>query len=151
MSLADAVATYLFNSQLLTRPDGRMLLVAPAEVRENARVDACLDSLLDSGGPIAEVLTFDLKQSMSNGGGPACLRLRVELTTAERAAVRANVFLDDALADALEDWIRRSYRDRLAPADLADPALLDESRRALDELSGILRLGSIYPFQRTER
>jgi succinylarginine dihydrolase len=151
VSLADAVATYLFNSQLLARPDGRMLLVAPAEVRENARVDACLDSLLESGGPIAEVLTFDLKQSMRNGGGPACLRLRVDLTTAERTAVRANVFLDDALADALEDWIRRNYRDLLEPGDLADPALLDESRRALDELSRILRLGSIYPFQRAAR
>ena len=85
---------------------------------------------------------------MRNGGGPACLRLRVELTDEERAAVRANVFLDDALADALEAWIRTHYRDRLAPGDLADPALLDESRRALDALSRLLRLGSVYPFQR---
>ena len=148
VGLADAVATYLFNSQLLVRPDGRLLLVAPAECRENARVDAYLDALLATGGPIAEVLTFDLKQSMKNGGGPACLRLRVALKPAERAAVRANVFLDDALAAALEQWIRSHYRDRLAPADLADPLLLDESRRALDRLSQLLQLGSVYPFQR---
>ena len=148
VSVADAVATYLFNSQLLTRPDGRLLLVAPAECRENARVDSFLGGLVASGGPIAEVLTFDLKQSMKNGGGPACLRLRVTLTSAERAAVRANVFLDDALAHALEQWIRDHYRDRLAPADLADPALLDESRRALDRLSQLLQIGSVYPFQR---
>jgi succinylarginine dihydrolase len=146
--LADAVATYLFNSQLLALPNDRMLLVAPAECRENARVDAYLDSLVSSGGPVAEVLKFDLKQSMKNGGGPACLRLRVALTDAERAAVRANVFLDDRLATALEQWIRGHYRDRLAPFDLADPQLLDESRRALDELSQLLRLGSVYPFQR---
>jgi succinylarginine dihydrolase len=62
--------------------------------------------------------------------------------------VRANVFLDDALAAALEQWIRSHYRDRLAPADLADPLLLDESRRALDRLSQLLQLGSVYPFQR---
>jgi len=148
VSLADAVATYLFNSQLLARPDGRMLLVAPAECRENARVDSYLNSLVASGGPIAEVLTIDLKQSMKNGGGPACLRLRMALTDAERAAVRANVFLDDPLASALEQWIRGHYRDRLAPSDLADPRLLDESRRALDELSQLLQLGSVYPFQR---
>jgi len=148
VSLADAVTTYLFNSQLLTRPDGRLLLVAPAECRENARVDACMSALVASGGPIAEVLTFDLKQSMKNGGGPACLRLRVALTPAERAAVRANVFLDDPLAVALEQWIREHYRDRLSPSDLADPLLLDESRRALDRLSQLLHIGSVYPFQR---
>jgi succinylarginine dihydrolase len=151
VSLADAVATYLFNSQLLVRPDGRFMLVAPAECRENARVDRYLATLVESGGPIAEVLTFDLKQSMRNGGGPACLRLRVTLTPAERAAVRANVFLDDSLATALEQWIRGHYRDRLAPADLADPMLLDESRRALDRLSQLLQVGSVYPFQREVR
>jgi succinylarginine dihydrolase len=148
VSLADAVATYLFNSQLLSRPDGRMLLVAPAECRENARVDAYLTALVASGGPIAEVLTFDLKQSMKNGGGPACLRLRVALTETEHAAIRANVFLDTSLAASLEQWIRDHYRDRLAPSDLADPLLLDESRRALETLSQLLQLGSVYPFQR---
>jgi len=148
VGLADAVATYLFNSQLLTRPDGRLLLVAPAECRENARVDTCLAALVASGGPIAEVLTFDLKQSMKNGGGPACLRLRVALTATERAAVHARVFLDDPLAASLDEWIRQHYRDRLSPSDLADPLLLDESRRALDELSQLLQLGSVYPFQR---
>jgi succinylarginine dihydrolase len=148
VSLADAIATYLFNSQLLTRADGRLLLVAPAECREHERVAGYLELLLASNGPIAEVLTFDLKQSMKNGGGPACLRLRVELTAQERAAVHANVFLDDALASALEAWIRRHYRDRLATADLGDPALLVESRCALDELSQLLRIGSVYQFQR---
>ena len=147
MSIDDAVATYLFNSQLLTRPDGRLLLVAPAEVRERASVAAYLDRLLARDGTIAEMITFDLRQSMRNGGGPACLRLRVALTADERAAVGARVFLDDALAAELDAWIRRHYRDRLAPADLGDPALLDESRRALDELTRILRLSSVYPFQ----
>ena len=145
--LADAVATYLFNSQLVDRAEGGLLLVAPSECRENTRVSAFLDGLLASGGPIREVVAFDLRQSMRNGGGPACLRLRVALTAGERAAVKANVFLDDALADALDAWIRRHYRDRLAPEDLADPALLDESRRALDEVTQLLRLGSVYPFQ----
>jgi succinylarginine dihydrolase len=147
VSVADAVATYLFNSQLLSRADDRMLLVAPAEVRANAAVRAYVDRLLASGVGIAELLTFDLKESMENGGGPACLRLRVPLTARERAAIGARVFLDDALAADLEDWIRRNYRDRLAVADLADPALLDESRRALDELTRILQLPSVYPFQ----
>lgn len=147
VTLADAVATYLFNSQLLPRTAGGMLLVAPMECREHTRVAAYLDRLTDGTGPIREVVTCDLRESMRNGGGPACLRLRVPLTGAERAAVTGNVFVDDALATALESWIHRGYRDRLAPTDLGDPALLDESQRALDELTQILRLPSIYAFQ----
>jgi succinylarginine dihydrolase len=148
LSVSDAVATYLFNSQLIRRAEGRFLLVAPAECNEHAGARALLDRLVSSNSPIAEIVTFDLRQSMQNGGGPACLRLRVALTPPERAAIRASVFLDAALADALEAWIRRHYRDRVTPHDLGDPALLDESRRALDELSTLLRLPAIYPFQR---
>jgi succinylarginine dihydrolase len=84
---------------------------------------------------------------MRNGGGPACLRLRITLTQAERAAIGARIWLDDALHAELTAWVERHYRDRLAPSDLADPALLDEGRTALDELSRMLRLGSVYPFQ----
>jgi succinylarginine dihydrolase len=147
VALDDAVGSYLFNSQLLQRADGRFALVAPAECRENARVAAYLDALLASNGPIVELFVFDLRQSMRNGGGPACLRLAVMLSGAERTALGARVVLDDRLAGDLDAWIRKHYRDRLAPADLGDPALLDESRRALDELTQLLRLPSIYPFQ----
>lgn len=147
VSLERAVATYLFNSQLIERADGGMLLVAPSECAEDIAVATLLERLVTGGGPIREVLTFDLKQSMQNGGGPACLRLRVALTPAERDAIRAPIWLDEALHAALVAWVERHYRDRLLPADLADPALLDESRRALDELSQLLGLGAVYPFQ----
>ena len=147
LPVADAVGTYLFNSQLLPREDGRFLLVAPAECRAHRATSELLDRLIADGTPVADVLTFDLRQSMRNGGGPACLRLRVPLTPEDRAAIAANVFLDDALDASLEAWIQRHYRDRLAPADLRDPALLDESRRALDELTQMLRLPAVYPFQ----
>ena len=147
VSFERAVATYLFNSQLLVRPAGGMLLVAPSECREDAAIAALLDRLTSSAGPIREVLAFDLRQSMRNGGGPACLRLRVALTDAERASIGARVWLDNALHAELVAWVHRHYRDRLAPGDLADPALLNECRAALDELSRMLRLGSVYPFQ----
>ena len=147
LPLADAVATYLFNSQLIGRSDGRFLLVAPAECRAHRAASEVLERLTAGDSPIAEVLTFDLRQSMRNGGGPACLRLRVPLTSVERAAIRPNVILDDDLAASLESWIRQNYRDRLESADLRDPALLDESRRALDELTRLLELPAVYPFQ----
>lgn len=148
VSVADAVTSYLFNSQLLTRPDGRDVLVVPQECRENPRVAAYLDDLIVNAGPIDEVLVFELRESMKNGGGPACLRLRVVLNEAERQAVAPGVWIDDALFGRLDAWIGKHYRDRLAPSDLADPKLLDESRTALDELTQILGLGSLYDFQR---
>ncbi len=142
-----AVASYLFNSQLLSRADGRMLLVAPEECRNDIRVREYLDSLLSLGGPIAQVLSFDLKQSMKNGGGPACLRLRVVLDEEEARAAAPGVWLTDALHARLVAWVEKHYRDRLTVVDLADPCLLVESRSALDELTRILGLGAIYPFQ----
>jgi succinylarginine dihydrolase len=148
VSVGDAVSSYLFNSQLLTRPTGGDVLVVPQESRENPRVAAYLDDLASGAGPIGEVLVFDLRESMKNGGGPACLRLRVVLNEAERQAVKPGVWIDDALFARLDAWIGKHYRDRLAPADLADPKLLDESRTALDELTQILGLGSLYDFQR---
>ncbi|WP_374402194.1 N-succinylarginine dihydrolase [Niveibacterium sp.] len=147
VSVADAVSTYLFNSQLLSRADGRMLLVVPDECQRNERVWAYLQGLLASGGPIAEVAVFDLKQSMKNGGGPACLRLRVVLNEAELAAVAPGVWINDGLYARLTDWVTRHYRDRLAVADLADPQLQGECRTALDELTRILGIGPVYPFQ----
>ncbi|PXW27104.1 N-succinylarginine dihydrolase [Paraburkholderia caballeronis] len=148
VSVADAVSSYLFNSQLLSRAEGSQVLVVPQECRENPWVAIYLDDLVAKPGPIGEVLAFDLRESMKNGGGPACLRLRVVLNDAERAAVAPGVWIDDKLFERLDAWIERHYRDRLAPADLADPALLDESRTALDELTQILGLGSLYDFQR---
>ena len=90
---------------------------------------------------------FDLKQSMQNGGGPACLRLRVALNETELAAVNPGVIMTAPLYDTLTQWVSKHYRDALRESDLADPQLLLECRTALDELTQILKLGSVYPFQ----
>lgn len=147
VSVKDAVQSYLFNSQLLTRTDGSMLLLVPEECRSNERVWAYLQKLLAQNTPIRDVLVMDLRESMRNGGGPACLRLRVELTAQELAAVNPASLMNDALYLRLSAWVEKHYRDQLGEADLGDPVLLDESRAALDELTQILALGSVYPFQ----
>lgn len=142
----DAVQSYLFNSQLLNTPDG-MLLAVPGECRKVASVSRYLDQLVAAGGPVTAVEVFDVTQSMRNGGGPACLRLRVVLNDAELQAMHRGVILTDDLYERLTTWVEAHYRDKLARGDLADPMLLDEVRKALDELTGILGLGSIYDFQ----
>lgn len=142
--VADAVASYLFNSQLLSKPDGRMALVVPHECRENAAVSRYLAGLVASGGPIDELVEFDLRQSMRNGGGPACLRLRVVLTDDEAAAMHQGVIMTEPLYAALVSWVERHYRDRVEPKDLADPQLAIECATALEELTRILGLPGLY-------
>jgi len=148
LPLADAVASYLFNSQLVSLPAGGMALICPAECRELPAASRWLDGLLVGDNPVVAVHPVAVRQSMANGGGPACLRLRVVVDADSLADVHPGVIATPARLDALEDWVRRHYRDRLAPADLADPALLDESRRALDEVSRLLDLPGLYGFQR---
>jgi succinylarginine dihydrolase len=149
LPLDEAVSTYLFNSQLLSRPEGQMMLLCPAECQASDMARATLESIRDTDdNPIRDVQYVDVRESMRNGGGPACLRLRVVLTEPQQAAVSPGVWLTDELADALDDWIDRHYRDELRPADLADPALLRESRQALDRLTQLLDIGSVYDFQR---
>lgn len=147
VSVDDAVRTYLFNSQLVTLNDGSMAIIAPGECEENERVKSYLDELVTQETPIKQVKIYDVKQSMRNGGGPACLRQRVVLNDTELAATNPNVLMSDDLFNTLNAWVDKHYRDELTEQDLADPQLLIESRTALDELTQILQLGSVYPFQ----
>ena len=150
LPMDDLVKSYLFNSQLLVLPgEDRLVLLAPGETRDNPHAHAAAQGLASSNGPIGRVEYVDVRQSMRNGGGPACLRLRVVLTDAELAATNPGQRFDAALHARLNAWAEHRYRDRLAPADLADPSLIGESREALDELTMILGLGGdFYPFQR---
>jgi len=147
VSIEDAVTTYLFNSQLLTKKDGKMLIVVPEESQRNLRVWRYLNELIAGDNPIDEMRVFDLRESMCNGGGPACLRLRVVLNQSELTATNQHALLNDGLYHSLTNWVNNHYRDRVTEADLADPSLLMENRTALDELTKIMHLGSIYSFQ----
>jgi succinylarginine dihydrolase len=146
--LGDAISSYLFNSQLISLPDGSMAMICPTECRETASSWAFLDRLTEMETPIKSVHFVDVRQSMKNGGGPACLRLRVVLTEPEIQKAAQGVLLTVELYEKLAAWVNRHYRESLAPADLADPLLLTESRAALDELTKLLGLGTLYDFQR---
>jgi succinylarginine dihydrolase len=149
VSLENAIQSYLFNSQLVNLPNSEdMTLILPMESRENPAVYNYLLDLIEQDTPIKNLEFVDVRQSMRNGGGPACLRLRVVLTEQELARVNANFILDDQLFSRLNRWVDKHYRDELRASDLADPDLLDESRAALDELTQIMDIGSFYSFQR---
>lgn len=148
VSIDDAVKTYMFNTQIVTLNENDMAIIAPMHCKNNVRVNEYLQSLIADKNPINHIKYFDVNESMKNGGGPACLRLRVALSEQELAAVNPNCILTDTLYTRLVDWVNTHYRDKLTLEDLRDPQLLLESRTALDELSQILSIGSVYQFQK---
>ncbi|KPP91486.1 N-succinylarginine dihydrolase [Erythrobacter sp. HL-111] len=120
VSLAEAIRTYLFNAQLLTLPDGAMALIVPEECRESASVWAWCEEMVAANGPIRDVVPVDVRQSMANGGGPACLRLRV---VCDPATVDPRFLLDERKADRIDRVIREKWPEQIDPADLGSDAL----------------------------
>lgn len=148
--IKDAIKSYLFNSMLVQMPgEDRLTLIAPLETQELESTRLYCEHLTSGNGAIGSVNFVDVRQSMQNGGGPACLRLRVVLSEAEWGQVNSGQVFTSSLHKDLSDWVNKHYRDELNPGDVADPLLLDESFAALDELTKIMKLGeSFYPFQR---
>lgn len=144
LPLADAVKSYFFNAQLLELEDGRMAIVAPSECGGNARARAVLEQLSGGNGPIAQLHYRDVRDSMRNGGGPACLRLRVVMNAREAAAIHPGVVLTDPQYAALTAWVGRYYRDRLCFDDLRDPAFIIELNEAYSALEVLLGMPGLY-------
>src|SRR5688572_5125148 len=116
--IGDAIRSYLFNSQLVTLPDGTMTLVAPTECRETPSVAAWIGRHLASNGAIRRVEYVDVRQSMANGGGPACLRLRV---ACDPATVDPRFLVDHDKLDLLAEVVSRTWPEEIAIADLQSP------------------------------
>ncbi len=141
VSLAEAIRTYLFNAQLITLTSGAMVLIVPSECLDSGPVSAWFDAMLAGNGPIRQVLPVDVRQSMANGGGPACLRLRV---ACDPATVDPRFLLDAGKADRIERAIGAHWPERIDPADLGRPVLAETvvaARQALLEALDLAELG----------
>jgi len=140
VSLADAVQSYLFNAQLVTLPSGEMALILPTEAQANPRVWGWLEEHVAGNGPIRQLVPVDVRQSMANGGGPACLRLRV---VADPATVDPRFIADEAKLDRIAEVVARHWPEAIAPADLGKPELVDQvqgARAALLRACDLLEL-----------
>jgi succinylarginine dihydrolase len=141
VTLQEAIRTYLFNAQLLTLPDGSMALIVPEECRESASVWAYCESMMAGNGPIRQVIPVDVRQSMANGGGPACLRLRV---VCDPATVDPRFLLDEAKADRIEEVIGRTWPEQIDPADIGSEALAAQVIAARAALLTVLELEELH-------
>lgn len=139
VTLKQAVRTYLFNSQLVTLPDGRMALVLPTEVEGEPAARAEVDRILaDGDNPIDRAIFVDVRESMCNGGGPACLRLRVPMSRRAAAGVAPAFILDEGRLDRLARLVETHWPERIAPGDLVDPALWSAAFAAHDALEAFI-------------
>ena len=138
--LADAVKSYLFNAQLVTPPDGQPTLIVPNEARETASVWSWIERHLASNGPIRRVEVVDVRQSMANGGGPACLRLRV---VADPATVDPRFMVDEAKLDAIAGIVSSHWPEQIHHDDLQQPALVADVERARAALLDRLGLSEL--------
>ena len=138
--LADAIRSYLFNAQLVTPPDGQPTLIVPEEAREIPSVWNWIERHVAGNGPIRRVEVVDVRQSMANGGGPACLRLRV---VADPATVDPRFMVDEAKLDAIANVIAREWPEHIQADELQQPALIDRIERARAALLKLLDLAEL--------
>ena len=140
VTLEEAIRTYLFNAQLVTLPTGEMALVVPSECQESASVWSWCERMLASNGPIRHVIPVDVRQSMANGGGPACLRLRV---VADPATVDARFLLDEAKAERIEAVIAQMWPETIQPDEIGTEALAAKVIEAREALLAVLSLDEL--------
>jgi len=140
VSLEEAIRTYLFNAQLVTLPTGEMALVVPSECQESTSVWSWCERMLASNGPIRHVIPVDVRQSMANGGGPACLRLRV---VADPATVDARFLLDEAKAERIEAVIAQMWPETIQPDEIGTEALAAKVIEAREALLAVLSLDEL--------
>ncbi|NNC72290.1 MAG: N-succinylarginine dihydrolase [Sphingomonadaceae bacterium] len=140
VSLEEAIATYLFNAQLVTLPEGGQGLILPTESHDSAAVWNWLEAMIEGNGPIRKLIPVDVRQSMANGGGPACLRLRV---LADPATIDPRFIVDEAKLDRMAAVIGEHWPETIDAAHLADAGLwtqIDTARRALYEALDLAEL-----------
>lgn len=146
LPLKDAVKSYLFNSQLLTKADGSMLLFSPMDCHNNKHARRTIEHIIAAKNPINEGAYFDISESMANGGGPACLRLRVVLTPEELNAVHPGILLNSKLVKKLEEIIEKYYPEEFTIEHLLDTKFLLNCQHALDQIAQALKLKNLYNF-----
>jgi succinylarginine dihydrolase len=138
--LEDAVRSYLFNGQLVTTPGGEMTLIVPSEARETPSVWRWIEGHVAGNGPIRRVEVVDVRQSMANGGGPACLRLRV---VADPATVDPRFLVDERKLDRIGEAVRQHWPEQIASDELQQPALITDIERARTALLDSLDLSEL--------
>ncbi len=136
LSVEAAVKSYIFNSQFLTLPGGETVVICPSEVQAHPQARAIVEGRL----PVDRIYYLCLNQSMKNGGGPACLRLRVPLTSRELAAIDPGFIFTHTLYEKLKKIITNYYPESYTPQNLLDPSFRKQCNNAIQKIRKTLGL-----------
>ncbi len=139
VSVLESIESYLFNSQII-EIDKKLILIAPLECQENENIAKYL-ARLRKENVFHEVVFLDVRQSMKNGGGPACLRLRVPLLDEEWDSLPEFFKLDLNKIGRLKDWIENFYPETFSPHEIKDwSEFLKNQERGFKELENLIGL-----------
>lgn len=144
ITIEEVVKTYLFNSQILRLSDESMMLLCPSECEESEVVSKYIKQLIESDSPVQSSIYFNLRESMSNGGGPACLRLRVPLNQKEQSSLPKGILINETSYEKLKKLINKHYREKLHSNDLKDPHFANECLETLDEIAKLIEMPELY-------
>ncbi|SEI00219.1 succinylarginine dihydrolase [Rheinheimera pacifica] len=117
-SLEHALKTYFFNSEFISGKDGGLVLVMSKSCQHDAKVQVQLDRIQTAYSKEIKTMYVDLDDSLRNGGGPACLRLRVQLNQEQFSAIPSQFLLTQNKLEALQEVVTRFYRESLSYEDV---------------------------------
>lgn len=140
LTLEEAVSTYFFNAQIVSLPEGGMAIIFPKEVEEHKKAHQLAQAILSEENPIEAIYFLNLRESMKNGGGPACLRLRVPMTEEEHAAMHQGACYTPRIHQRLEGLISNRYRDAISSEDLLDMQFAEEALSVQADIMTLLNL-----------
>lgn len=140
LPLDEAVRTYLFNSQIVNSDSESMQLICPVQCKESAQTRSLIDRWIsDPTNPIQRVHFMSLGQSMANGGGPACLRLRMMIDESQLEELGHRYRIDEARIARLTTMIEREYPDRFSIEDMTRLDFADHAQTTVEAIERLSR------------
>ena len=138
LTTQEAISTYLFNSQIVSAAESNQpTLICPSQVAENDNASRIVQRWIDDA-LFQRVEFMELRQSMSGGGGPACLRLRVPMNENELSRLQTNAIWSPSLDQSLRQVIQEDYPGSLDSSDFFNKQIARKSHAAIARIKTIL-------------
>lgn len=138
MCLEEAVKSYVFNSQLIKKANGDIILLAPLTAKKYPSAKRLLAKLLKQSH-IKQVHYVPLEESMNNGGGPACLRLAMNLEKDIIQKIPKSYIFSIKRYHLLVEFVKTHYPDWIVLRHFKDPDFIQELHDIVKKLNNLFK------------